>query len=211
MVIVMTERPSKRLALRIFVLAVALIAMFVFGIVAYAYHVRRSADELIKSAYEVSSSADAERMIASWRKRSGPQFWEERSQFGGDRSYDAQIENILVSRLRIVEPTVVNLGVTMNDGKLCALALTVSSGRDPKNTSAIWIQEWFDSGSSKGIHVNDKDKPWKATVEFSSDVPEGRRQRAFAINTRCFLKIGGCKSAEEILPTVWQLASNGTI
>jgi hypothetical protein len=39
-----------------------------------------------------------------------------------------------------------------------------------------------------------------------SDVPESGRQRAFGINTSCFVKIGGCKRAEEILSAVWQMA-----
>jgi hypothetical protein len=187
-------------------LLVATILLFA-GAAVYAAHVRASAQALINSAYKIRSTEDAEREIATWRKRAGPKFWEETSRTGGDHNYDAQIENGLLSRFHFVEPTVVNLGVSMRDGKLRGLTLVMFTGREPGATSGVWIQEWFDPGMAKSFRVNDKDKPRRATVEFTSTVAEDQREKAFALNSKCFVQPKGCRDAEDILPTVWQLGT----
>lgn len=189
------------------VVLVVVIGLLALGIMIYAAHIRTSATALIKSAREIRSTADAQREIAAWRSRSGTQFWEESDHLGGDHNYDAHVDNIFLSRLRIVEPTNVTLGVTMNDGKLRSVTLVMFTGRLPSTTSGVWIQEWFDSRAVGDLRVNAKDRPWKATVEFSSVVPEPQREEAFALNTKCFVRPGGCKSAEDVLPAVWKLGA----
>jgi|SRR5215469_2791733 len=176
-------------------------------LVAYAGHIRSSALALTESATRIRSTEDAEREIAYWRSRAGEHFWQESDHPGGDHNYDAQIENLLISRLRIVEPTEVTVGVTMRGGKLRCITLVMTTGRKPSTTSSVWIQEWFDVGGAGFIRVNEKGKPWRAIVDLTSDLPDAQRQKAFALNTRCFVQLGGCSSAAEILPTVWQLAT----
>ncbi len=83
----------------------------------------------------------------------------------------------------------------------------MTTGRHPSTTAGVWVQEWFGTGAVSSLHVNDKDRPWKATVDLSSTVLAAQREKAFSMSTKCFVKLGGCKSAEEILPGVWQLAA----
>jgi hypothetical protein len=97
--------------------------------------------------------------------------------------------------------------ITMRDGELRSIILVMFTGREPNTTSGVWVQEWFDSGAVNDFHVNQKDRPWKATVELSSAVPEAEREKAFALNAECFVRPKGCRSAEDILPAVWQLAA----
>jgi len=170
---------------------------------AYAFHIRSAAATLVNTARQIHSTADAEREIAAWRKRSGQRFWEESDHLGGDHNYDGQIENLLISRFYFVAPSAVTLGITMRDGKLRCLTLVMMSGRYP--TGAIWIQEWFDPDPAKDFHISQKNRSRQAVVEFSSSVPEAQRENAFALNLDCFLRTRGCNSAEEILPAVWKL------
>jgi hypothetical protein len=93
------------------------LALLAAGLVVYGMRIRGSATALINSAREIRTTADAEREIAAWRNRSGRQFWEESDHPGGDHNYDAQIENVLLSRFRVVEPTELTVGLTMNGGK----------------------------------------------------------------------------------------------
>ena len=101
----------------------------------------------------------------------------------------------------------VGMTITMRGGELRYIILTMLTGRDSSTTAGVWVQEWFGAGTVKDFRVNNKDKPWKATVEFSSAVPDSERENAFALNTQCFVQLGGCKSAQDILPDVWQMGT----
>jgi hypothetical protein len=39
------------------------------------------------------------------------------------------------------------MGITMRGGKLRCVTLIMTTGREPKTTSSIWVQEWFDVGA----------------------------------------------------------------
>lgn len=192
---------------RIFLLLVAAIVLLAAGVTVYAARVGSTARALIASASEIRSTADAERQIAAWRARSAPSFSQESSAPGGDHTYNIQVENGLLHRLRIVPPTMVGMTIGMRNGDLRYIILVMFTGRNPNTTSGVWVQEWFGSDAAESLHVNGSDRPWKATVDFSSAVPESQRGKAFSFNTRCFVQLGGCKSAEEILPGVWELAA----
>ena len=130
-------------------------------------------------------------------------FWQEGDRAGGDHNYDAQIANLAIARLHIVEPTGVTVGVTMRDGELRSVTVIESTGWYP--VASVWIQEWFDEGMPNRFHVGGQARPADAFVEFPSSLSEDRRSKAFAVNTKCLTKPGGCRTAEDILPGVWQL------
>jgi hypothetical protein len=191
-----------RVGLAVFVVGGALLGL---AIAVYATHIRRSASALIDSARQISTTADAEREIAAWQKRSGKEFWTESDHPGEDHNYDGQIENLALARLRVVQPTVLTVGITMHDGKLRCVTIIESTGWYP--VASVWIQEWFDAGMPNRFHVGSNRKPSVATVEFPASLPDDQRTKAFAVNTRCLVQPSGCKTAEDILPGVWQLES----
>jgi hypothetical protein len=189
--------------LRLLVITLTLVVLIVLGMTAYLVHIRTTAIALIESARHIRSTEDAQREIAAWRTREGEKFWQENDHPGGQHSYDGQIENLLISHLHILEPTVVTVGVTMENGQLQNVAVILQSVRYP--TSSVWVQEWFDSGPANHFHIVRKDRPLAAVVEFSASMPDAQREKAFALNTACFVRPRGCRSAEDILPGVWQL------
>jgi hypothetical protein len=192
---------------RIFLLFIAGALLLATGLATYAAHIRSAAQALINSATEIHSTADAERQIAAWRERSDRSFWQKTSAEGGDHTYDIHVENGLLHRLHITPPTMVGMTIGMRNEELRYVTLTMFTGRSPNSTSGVWVQEWFGPVAANSLHVNETGKPWKATVDFSSALPEAQRGKAFSLNAKCFVRPGGCKSAEEILPTVWQLAA----
>jgi hypothetical protein len=195
-----TQRRVVRTGL---VLLVAGTALFAAGIALYLTHIRNSATALISSARTIRTRADADREIAAWRQRSGKDFWQESDHPGGDHNYDAQIANLAIARLRIVQPTGVTVGITINDGKLRCVTVIESVGWYP--VASVWINEWFDEPMSKRIHVGSHARPADAFVEFPSSLPDDQRSKAFAVDTKCLTRSGGCTTAEDILPGVWQL------
>ena len=188
--------------------AFAAALFFVLGLGIYAAHVRSSAQALINSAKAIRSTADAQREIAFWQRRSRESSWEQTSPQDGDRSFDTRVENGLLHRLHICPPTTAALTITTRDGQLRSIILVMFTGSVPNTTPGVWVQEWFDSGTATDLYVKQKDNPWKATVEFSSSVPEVEREKAFALNAGCLVKPWGCRSAQEILPDLGQLAGS---
>jgi len=166
--------------------------------------VRSTATSLIASAREIRSTEDAKREIAEWKAREGTQFWAETDHPGGDHAYDAQIVNLPIARLQIVKPTGVTVSVTMRDGKLRSVTVIESTGWYP--VASVWVQEWFDADIPKQFYVVTKGKPSNAAVQFPSNLSDAERRRAFDINTACLVKPRGCRTADEILPGVWELA-----
>jgi hypothetical protein len=71
----------------------------------------------------------------------------------------------------------------------------------------VWVQEWFDEAMPNRFHIGGHARPADAFVEFPSSLPDIERSKAFAVNTNCLTKPGGCKTADDILPGVWQLQS----
>lgn len=197
----MTGLLTRKLILPGLAVLASAVVLSAIGIAVYAAHGRSLATALVDSARDIRTTEDANREIAAWRKRAGGQFWEESDRLGGDHNYDGQINNLSIARLRVVKPMAVTLGVTMHDGKLRCVTLLATAGP----STGLWIQEWFDSDTSGHVHVGKKDRPWGAVVEFSASVPEAQRRKVFAVNTKCFVQFGGCKSAEDVLPAVWQL------
>src|SRR5215467_12902814 len=170
------------------------------GTIAYLAHVHALASDLIKSAREIRTKADAEREIAAWRKQSGKDFWIEGDAPGGDHNYDAVVDNLLFARVHIVEPTGLTVGITMNAGELRSVTVIESVGW--YGVASVWIQEWFDEQMPNHFHAYGNRRPYVVHVEFPSSLPEEQRRRAFAVDTGCLVRPRGCKTAEAILPGI---------
>ncbi len=143
----------------------------------YAHRVRAKAQGLVESALRIRSTEDARREIEGMRKRFGNSFWGESDSIGGDHNYEAQVQNLSVARLMIVEPTVLNMGVAIRNGQLHYVVLIMESGRGSRLAAGVWVQEWFDQGPPSYVHFGEKDRPWGAMVDFTSAAPDAPRQQ----------------------------------
>jgi hypothetical protein len=182
-------------------------ALFGLGIAGYPGHVQASAKALIQSARVIRTTADAEREIAAWRRRSGNDFWVE-SREGSEKTYEGQVVNG-IARLGLVVLTEVTVDVTMHDGNLRRITVTEWTAWYP--LASVWIEEWFDAclgGLPNRLLVSRTGKPSVAAVVFPSSLRDDQRRKAFAFNTKCLVQPSLCKTAEDILPGVWQLDSD---
>jgi hypothetical protein len=173
---------------------------------ACAIHLCVSARALINSARVIRTTADAEREIASWRRRSGNEFWVENRDVAPEKTYKAEIVNLGIARLGFVELTGVTLEITMHDGNLRRITVTEWTAWYP--LVSVWIQEWFDAGLPNRLYVGRTGQPSSATVVFSSSLRDEQRTKAFAVNTNCLVRPSSCKTADDILPGVWHLDSD---
>lgn len=194
----------RRIGLALVILVVG-VAVCAVGIRVYLARLQAVASALITSAYEIRTKADADRAIDIWRRRFGKDFWEESDHPGGDRNYDAVVENLALARLHVVQPTGITVGITMRDGQLWSVAVIEQTGWYP--VTSVWVQEWFDEKIPKRVRVLGHRRPYAAWVEFPASLPEEQRRKAFALNTKCLVSPRNCKNEEEILPGISQLAS----
>lgn len=195
---------NKHIGIRVgAVIGFCIVAALLFALM-YALRVQGAAEALVQSARKIQSTQDAEREVEAWEKRSDRRFIKEQSTDGQEQSFIFQVENVRLAHFLIVRPSVVELVINYRHGVLNRVTVVMFQGRRPENTAGVWIQEWFGTAMADDFHVNEKDRPLKAVVEFSSSAAE--RSKAFALNTKCFLPLARCNRAEEILPGVWQLS-----
>lgn len=198
---------ARSLRRRIALFSALGLGLLALGIGIYAVRLRDTAAALVCSARGIHSTADAEREIVAWRRRLGRQFWQESDHLGGEHNFDGQVDNLMLARFGVVEPAAVTLSITMHNGELRCITLMMTAGRKPIGTPSVWVQEWFDQGKAARFGVGQKDKPRAAIVEFSVSIPQAQRDKALALNTKCFVQFNGCRSADDILPGVWELAA----
>jgi hypothetical protein len=203
-------------------LAVLVAVPALLGIAGAAYAIRlcTSARALINSARAIRTTADAEREIAAWRRRSGNEFWIEKApvrvragvgDVAPEKTYKAEIVNLGIARLGFVDLAGATLEITMHDGKLRRITVTEWTAWYPLVT--VWIQEWFDAGLPNPglpnrLYIGRARQPSTATVVFPSSLRDDQRTRAFAVNTNCLVRPSPCKTADDILPGVWHLDSD---
>ena len=195
-------RKSSRLRTILLCLAGATL-LSAIGAEIYAYRVRARAQELVKSALRIRSTADAKDEVQDMRKRFGNSFREESDHLGGDYNYDAQVHDLSIARFLIVALTVLNRGVAIRNGQLHYVVVAMASGQRGFAPSAH-VQEWFGPAQPSHMHASEMDRPRSATVAFTPAVADAVRQKAFGSPTACFTKTRGCRNAEELLPNVWQ-------
>jgi hypothetical protein len=188
-----------RTGLAVFVAVPVLLGI---GGAAYAIHLYASAKALINSTREIRTTADAEREIADWKKRSGNQFWVESRAFS-EKTYKAEIVNLQMARLGLMELTGVTVEVAFQRGKLLTITVAETTGWYP--LASVWMREWFDVGVQNRLLVSRTGYPSAAVVSFPSSVSENQRSKVFALNTSCLVRPSVCKTAADVLPDVWQL------
>ena len=197
-----THRRRIHIALLILLAGGAVTAL---GTYAYLARLQALASALVASAYEIRTKADADREIAAWTKRFGRDFWMESDHPGGDHNYDAQIVNVTLARLHVVQPMGLTVGITIRNGQLWAVTVIEQTGWYP--VASVWVQEWFDEKMPKRVRVRGHRRPYDAWVEFPASLPEDQRKKVFAFNTKCLVSQRICKTEEEILPGISRLES----
>lgn len=174
----------------------------------YAIHLQSSAQTLIASAKQIGSAAEAEDQIAMWRRRFAGKYSEE-PEGNENRVYEVRLDNRLLYWLHLVPFTQLAVSVEVRERSLRGVFVVMTT--ESNGSASVWVQETFvgatRSRDQKELYVDARrdgsGRPWKTTVELTSQVPPAEKEKAFAVETRCLVRIRGCRDAAEILPPVW--------
>jgi hypothetical protein len=162
---------------RVLVAVLLVLPLLAIGLTTYAVSLRALAVALIGSSLRIHSATDAQHELAEWRGRPLAQIIDRPLAPGGDKSYGVLLTNTLLSRLRVAQPTMAEMVITMRGTELRSITLRMVSER--VGLSAVSSVEWFSPGSPRGGYHVDGRRPSWAVVEFlsgMSDPPKGARR-----------------------------------
>ena len=169
------------------------------GTIAYAAHVRASAKALIDAAGRIRSRADVEQQARIWQRARG--YSEFVSPDGTERGYQMEVRSGWLSTFRLVPSTGVLLQVSTRSNILERVVLGMYNEQ-----SSVWVQRASLTTTSHIWLQRDRaGVPAKVLVMLGSAADESTLAKAFALNANCMVKLGGCKNAQEMLPSVSQL------
>src|SRR5207249_3230279 len=105
---------------------------------------------------------------------------------------------------RLAPPTGIEATLRFDHGVLAEKIVVM--GEDFR--CAVYVNEGGPAavlGSS--LRRDGRGRPWKAMIHLSSNPSHDERLIAYGFNLKCLTKIGGCRDAAELLPSVWNSSS----
>jgi len=194
------SRRERRLVIRsVFATLLVVVLLHIAGVIAYGVRVRASAQTLIKSAREVHSVADADRLASTW----GESSFRTHTVFHSRERHEYQFEvrSGLLTTFHLVPSTGVLLQLTIVPNHRQRVALGMYTDQ-----SSVWVQDDSTAATSSVQSQPDPSGlPKKLVVILGAEADESTRARAFAFNANCLTKVGGCSNVQQMLSSVQQL------
>ena len=200
-------RPVQRLAVFATVLAILSVA----AIYIYSYRLRRCADDIVRSAYELS------------QKRQSPTVEEVRQRFGsaleqpspctaGGCGYQVLLSNRVLAALRLTPYSVLRSSFWARDGVIeSSLIEFWTHSQDRWVLFYVQVKYCQHCDSFVVVPWNDTRPPVTGSVEIGSASTTEMKRVALALNTQCLTRLGGCATIADVSPNIWQRTSSGII
>lgn len=115
--------------------------------------------------------------------------------------------NAWMKRLRLAPPTWLRAQVVVRMGRVDYKQVELSSGKGIAFYSAV-VMEFLSLPrpfEDKNYHVGRKlssDIKWRVIINMTPHASAKEREQAYAFNLSCLTRLGGCKDAAELLPTI---------
>jgi hypothetical protein len=132
--------------------------------------------------------------------------------FPDDCTYTFLAMNKTLHFLHLAPHSYLLTNIVVRNGVVTAIVLNSASGDYGNLASLNFVQSFSDSpeyypfrcGQERCIkRLNATDgSPWRIYVALLPSVPVAERNRLLSLNTSCLSRIGGCKNARDLLPTI---------
>jgi len=191
------------------ILGVALISVIVavlFGVTSTLRTEHAAEDFSLQSRAIVvgrTSFSEAERMLSNYQR-----YQLNNSCASADCELAFRFRNSWLSLLRLAPPTGFNSLLRFHDGVLVNRETHLGQGL----CCVVYVREDLPASATGALRSrfslelqrDGNGRPWKAMVHLTPQASEKERELAYSFNLHCLDKIGGCKTAEELSPGVWQ-------
>ena len=194
----------------------AMIVAFIVFVVVCSYFISEPRREVTRFITEAAAVQVHTTTLGEFRNRLEQAHFRgaHEAEIEGMRHVSFAKENTLLYRLHLAPRTVIGATVSFEGGTASEIYLRVEVvhrgeyGPRPEGPGAV-VSESTDSGKCRqhyDVEVKKRygvgDRYW-VTVGMDPCVSPQDRAKAFAVNTGCLTKIGGCKTVEDLLPAVF--------
>lgn len=129
--------------------------------------------------------------------------------------YEMTFSNKVLSPLRIIPYTEINLIFNEYDGGIRSAMLDYRAALTDRESPTIHIEQ---GSIAKGCGMRFDVSPhgtsgqlWSGLVSYDQRATAQQRYSALALNVNCLVKLGGCKDIADLLPTMWSHSGPRTI
>lgn len=187
---------------------VAMVSLYI-----YSRLLTKRAEALVQATYELSNLRDGPLTLAVLQSRFGGQLRPMEGCAPSQCSYEVFLSNRGLASLKIVPYTELVSQFWVRDGVIGGNMLDFTTRVHNRYSIVVHAQTDFNDADEFYLHPWGDSTPMDTNglVAITAGAPLEKKKIALAFNLSCLIKIGGCSTVADLLPTVWQLSANGNI
>jgi hypothetical protein len=121
--------------------------------------------------------------------------------------YGFRFDNSVLAALKLAPYLRLNGGIKLENGKLALLGAVFHQYPEPQfDVSVLEFRSAPELPSFNARLVERNDAPNFITVKMTGAAQPNERKAAFTFNTNCLARLRGCRSLEQIVPELFQIA-----
>ena len=178
----------------------------------YSYLLRKRAESLLRSAYELSNyngPLTSEVLRTKYGRRLSTL---ENCTFSSC-AYEVVITNRALAFSRLLPYTELRSQFWVRNGVVYENMLDYMTTVHHRYNVVVHAAIGFGDDSYYAVHPWDASAPLDTNglAHISRELSNAKKQRVLALDTSCLTRIGGCTTIAELLPSVWQRTANDRI
>jgi hypothetical protein len=179
----------------------------------YCYMLRRRAESIVHSAYELSHYQKNFLTSAELKRRYGNDLKPLQECSSSFCAYEVVITNRVLAVLGVVPYTELRSEFWMRNDIVYENMLDYTTTVHGRYTIVAHSAIGYNEDAYFSVHPWDASAPLDTNgfAHISAALSDSQKQTVLALDTGCLTKIGGCTSIAELLPSVWQPTTNGQI
>jgi len=190
------------------VVILAMVACFFL----YSYLLRKRAESLVRSAYELSNY-NGPLTSAVLRRQYGSRLKTLQNCTPSSCAYEVVITNRVLAFSHLFPYTELRSQFWLRDGVVYENMLDYTTTVHHRYNIVAHAAIGFSDDPYYAVH------PWDASAtldtnglaHISRELSNTRKQSVLGLDPSCLIKVGGCTTIAELLPSVWQRTPNGRI
>jgi hypothetical protein len=177
----------------------------------YSYSLRRRADDVVHSAYELSQKRQSP-TVDEVRQRFGSALEQPSACTANGCGYQVLLSNRVLAALRLAPYAVLRSSFWARNGVIESNLLEFwTHSHDRWVLFYVEVKYCHQCDSFVVVPWNDTRPPVTGSVEIGSSSTTGMKGIALSLNTRCLTRLGGCATIADVAPNIWQRTSFGII
>jgi hypothetical protein len=178
----------------------------------YSYLLRKRAESLVRSAYELSNYKGP-LTSAVLRKQYGRSLKTLQDCTPSSCAYEVVITNRVLAFSRLFPYTEMRSQFWLQDGVVHENMLDYTTTVHHRYSVVAHAAIGYGEDPYYAVHPWDASAPLDTNglAHISSELSNAKKQSVLALDASCLTRIGGCTTIAELLPSVWQRTRNDQI